>query len=497
MRLTRSLFNRAMIEFEEKVFHSLRNVRDPTAGGKSIRSLGYLKGLDVKKNQLTLSLPSPFHPLRAAILSEIKSALPPSVEVVESYGKASSSTGNAAENDDTKNLTGPGLDRTQAIVAVYSCKGGVGKSTVSVNLAYALAKIKNLRIGLLDCDIYGPSLPTLIDPQDITVRRSEIGKMVKPIDHHGVKVLSLGYVSPKSGIPGAGAAISPTTSVEPAVIRGPMASRVVTQLIKGTDWGDLDILLLDMPPGTGDVQLTMCQEVVMDGAVAVTTPGSLSKVDVLKGIEMFQSLNIPTLAAVENMSYFVNPTTKEEHKIFGIQSEYSDLSLSSPDDLVRIPLSEALSSANDSSLPIMLSPPSASTEASAYTSLADVLVKKLFERDTMMDVPLDTFSSSSSDPLLIDGKPVDLDAISLKFDKARGLLLRIFSENGATERVINPAVLLDTNPKTGESLGGKSGNVRPVVRSIERKGSYGYAITWQNGATFIYSMQVVVDLSEE
>ncbi|GMI23478.1 hypothetical protein TrRE_jg2285, partial [Triparma retinervis] len=248
--------------------------------------------------------------------------------------------------------------------------------------------------------------------------------MVVPIDHKGVKVLSLGYVSPKSGIPGAGAAISPTSSVEPAVIRGPMASRVVTQLIKGTDWGDLDILLLDMPPGTGDVQLTLCQEVVMDGAVAVTTPGSLSKVDVLKGIEMFQSLNIPTLAAVENMSYFVNPTTKEEHKIFGIQNEYSDLSLSSPDDLVRVPLSEAVSSANDSSLPVMLSASSypASPSAEAYASLADVLVKKLFERDTMIDAPLN--DASSSDPLLIDGKPVDLDSVSLKFDKERGLILR-------------------------------------------------------------------------
>ncbi|GMI23271.1 hypothetical protein TrRE_jg8244, partial [Triparma retinervis] len=205
MRLTRCLFNRASIELEETVFQSLRNVRDPSAGDKSIRSLGYLKGLDAKKNQLTVSLPSPFHPHRASLLSEIKSALPPSVEVVESYG------GKSYSDDDTKNLSGPGLDRTQAIVSVYSCKGGVGKSTVSVNLAYALARTKNLKVGLLDCDIYGPSLPTLISPDDITVRRSEIGKMVVPIDHKGVKVLSLGYVSPKSGIPGAGAAISPTS----------------------------------------------------------------------------------------------------------------------------------------------------------------------------------------------------------------------------------------------------------------------------------------------
>jgi len=275
-------------------------------------------------------------------MKDIRGALPEDFLVSTSYSFGKSSRVANNTGDDAKNLTGPGLESTNAIVSVYSCKGGVGKSTVSVNLAYALAKTKNLKVGLLDCDIYGPSLPTLIAPEDITVRRSEIGKMVLPIDHEGVKVLSLGYVSPKSGIPGSGSGISASSAVDPAVIRGPMASRVVTQLLKGTDWGDLDILLLDLPPGTGDVQLTACQEVVLDGAVAVTTPGSLSKVDVLKGIEMFHSLNVPTLAAVENMSYFVNPTTKEEHKIFGVQNKFSDLLLSSPDDLIRVPLSEAV-----------------------------------------------------------------------------------------------------------------------------------------------------------
>ena len=133
-----------------------------------------------------------------------------------------------------------------------------------------------------------------------------------------------------------------------------MASRVVTQLLKGTEWGELDILLLDLPPGTGDVQLTICQEIVVEGAVAVTTPGSLAKVDVLKGIEMFETLNIPTICAVENMSYFRNPVNDEKHYLLGTPISHEEMSLESEADLVRIPMSEAVSAANDDGVPVAL-----------------------------------------------------------------------------------------------------------------------------------------------
>jgi Mrp family chromosome partitioning ATPase len=149
-------------------------------------------------------------------------------------------------------------------------------------------------------DIYGPSLPVLIRPNDVAVRRSEKagGKLVYPIDHCGVKVLSMGFVNNSSGVPGSG------RDNGAAIMRGPMAVKVVTQLLKGTDWGELDVLLLDLPPGTGDVQLAVCQELALSGAVAVTTPSKLAAIDTRKGIEMFTSLGVPTLAVVENMSYF-------------------------------------------------------------------------------------------------------------------------------------------------------------------------------------------------
>jgi Mrp family chromosome partitioning ATPase len=193
---------------------------------------------------------------------------------------------------------GPGLSEISHFLAVYSCKGGVGKSTVAVNLALELARMGG-RVGLLDLDLYGPSLPVLWQPQDAAIRRSDKGKgMILPIEEAGVKFLSLGFVNRNSGVPGSG------TENGAAIMRGPMAGKVAEQLIKGTDWGPLDVLVLDLPPGTGDVQLQVCQDLSLSGAVAVTTPSKLALVDTRKGIEMFTSLGVPTLAVVQNMSYF-------------------------------------------------------------------------------------------------------------------------------------------------------------------------------------------------
>lgn len=193
---------------------------------------------------------------------------------------------------------GPGLAEVSHFLAVYSCKGGVGKSTVAVNLAFELAR-RGGRIGLLDLDVYGPSLPVLLKPNDPAIRRSDKGKgMIIPIEHQRVKVLSLGFVNRSSGVPGSG------QDNGAAIMRGPLAGKVVEQLLKGTDWGPLDVLILDLPPGTGDVQLQVCQDLSLSGAVAVTTPSKLAVVDTRKGIEMFTSLGVPTLSVVQNMSFF-------------------------------------------------------------------------------------------------------------------------------------------------------------------------------------------------
>jgi Mrp family chromosome partitioning ATPase len=182
------------------------------------------------------------------------------------------------------------------IIAVSSCKGGVGKSTVSVNLAFSLAK-RGARVGILDADIYGPSLPTMVSPADKTIRVSRSTKnFVVPIDYEGVKCMSFGFVNQKAA-PGAG-------GVGAAVMRGPMVSKLVDQLVLGTEWGELDYLVVDMPPGTGDIQISLSQQMAISAAVVVTTPQRLSFVDVEKGISMFEDLKVRLsfLTAVESSS---------------------------------------------------------------------------------------------------------------------------------------------------------------------------------------------------
>jgi len=195
----------------------------------------------------------------------------------------------------------PGLAGVQRILAVSSCKGGVGKSTTAVNTALALARY-GLRVGLLDADVYGPSLPTLLRPEDCTLYQR--GDLIVPIDVLGLKAMSFGWADP-------------TQQRGAAILRGPMVSQVVAQLATRVDWGDLDYLVIDFPPGTGDIQLTLTQQLPIDAALIVTTPQQLSFVDVVKGIQMFDTVKVPTVAVVENMSYFICPSCSEKHRLFG------------------------------------------------------------------------------------------------------------------------------------------------------------------------------------
>lgn len=294
---------------------------DPVLG-KELSRLGWVhRRMAISDDgtlQVLLRLPTLLHPkleeLKATVQTNAEACLrewasqqassnvanPPSSVNVEAMASTPvSMTARLLENpEEFLQSQGPGLAEISHFLAVYSCKGGVGKSTVAVNLAYELAR-QGGRVGLLDLDIYGPSLPVLLKPDDPAVRRSDKGKgMVVPINHKGVKILSLGFVNRSSGVPGSG------QENGAAIMRGPMAGKVVEQLLKGTDWGPLDVLILDLPPGTGDVQLQVCQDLSLSGAVAVTTPSKLAVVDTRKGIEMFTSLGVPTLSVVQNMSFF-------------------------------------------------------------------------------------------------------------------------------------------------------------------------------------------------
>ncbi|EAR87658.1 CobQ/CobB/MinD/ParA nucleotide-binding domain protein (macronuclear) [Tetrahymena thermophila SB210] len=245
------------------------------------------------------------------------------------------------------------LENVKKIIAVSSCKGGVGKSTVAINLAFSLLK-QGHKVGIFDADIYGPSIPTLINKENAILQAPEDRpKEILPIEYEGLKTMSYGFARKK------------------AIIRGPMVSAIVTQLAMQTQWGDLDYLIVDMPPGTGDIQITLCQEIKFDGAVVVTTPQKLAFVDVIKGIEMFDELKVPTLAVVENMCLFVCDGCGKEHHPFGpgymnmLKNQFGIQSS------VQIPIYDMIAKYSDYGRPVSITLPDEHTITKIYSSLAE------------------------------------------------------------------------------------------------------------------------------
>lgn len=224
------------------------------------------------------------------------------------------------------------------IVAVASGKGGVGKSTVSVNLACGLRHL-GARVGLLDCDIYGPSIPLMMGINE-RPGLSEEEKMIPPTNH-GVKLMSMGFL---------------LNDDQPVIWRGPMIQRTIQQFITVVDWGELDFLLVDLPPGTGDAQLTLCQTVPLDGGVIVTTPQEASLGVVRKGIAMFEKVNVPLLGIVENMSYFTTPNG-ERVEIFGHGGGRQEAERIKIPFLGEIPIYTAIREGGDRGMPVVVSAP--------------------------------------------------------------------------------------------------------------------------------------------
>jgi len=217
------------------------------------------------------------------------------------------------------------LSKVKQVIAISSCKGGVGKSTVACSMAMELSQ-RGFKTGLLDADIYGPSLPSLFQLRDAKVFSNEF-KLLTPIEYKGLKLMSFGFLLGDA----------------PAVMRGPIVTRYIQQLLFQTDWGELDFLILDMPPGTGDVQLTITQSIKLTGAVIVTTHHSLSLVDTARGILMFEKVKVPILGVIENMAYFLAPDTGKKYYIFGEQKAGALSTRFGVKTLVEIPIQEELS----------------------------------------------------------------------------------------------------------------------------------------------------------
>ena len=238
-----------------------------------------------------------------------------------------------------------------ANIAVASGKGGVGKSTTAVNLALAM-KANGLRIGILDADIYGPSLPRLLH---LTGKPEAIGgRMLKPMEAYGVQTMSIGYLVEEE---------------TPMIWRGPMVVSALTQMLREVAWGELDVLVVDMPPGTGDAQLTMAQQVPLAGAIIVSTPQDLALIDARKGIAMFRRVDVPVLGIVENMSMFIAPDTGKRYDIFGHGGAKKEAERLGVPFLGEVPLVMAIRELSDAGTPIVVAEPDG-PHAAAYREIA-------------------------------------------------------------------------------------------------------------------------------
>ncbi|TDR06686.1 iron-sulfur cluster carrier protein ApbC [Marinomonas communis] len=263
-----------------------------------------------------------------------------------------------------------GLEGVKNIIAVASGKGGVGKSTTTVNLALAMAKLGH-KVGILDADIYGPSQGLLLgfDAQTRPQVRDE--KYFVPPVAHGIKVMSMAFL---------------TTSETPMAWRGPMATGALMQILTQTDWQELDYLFVDMPPGTGDIQLTMSQKVPVTGSVIVTTPQDIALLDARRGIEMFRKVNIPVLGVVENMSTHICSNCGHAEAIFGEEGGKQLAEEYGVSELGKLPLSLSIRKLADSGAPTVLSEPD-SDEAAIYLSIAEKVGATLASRSEHFTMP--------------------------------------------------------------------------------------------------------------
>ncbi|HEY9539944.1 MAG TPA: iron-sulfur cluster carrier protein ApbC [Kiloniellaceae bacterium] len=349
---------------EATVLDALKAVKDP-AKGRDIVSLGMVSGLIVKDGNVGFAIEvdprqgAAMEPLRKAAEKAVHD-LPgvTSVTAVLTAERAPQGTGAQPaareSHSHAKPSAGPGgtmIPGIRSIVAVASGKGGVGKSTVTTNLALGLARL-GLKVGVLDADIYGPSQPRMLG---IAGRpTSPDGKRLNPMENYGLKCMSMGFLVAED---------------TPMIWRGPMVQSALQQMLRDVEWGELDILVVDMPPGTGDAQLTMAQQVPLTGAVIVSTPQDIALLDARKGLNMFRKVDVPVLGIVENMSVFVCPNCGHESHIFshgGARREAERLGM---EFLGEIPLDIEIRETSDSGRPVVVSRPEA-PNAQAFGAIA-------------------------------------------------------------------------------------------------------------------------------
>ncbi len=339
---------------EKEVLDALSVIMDPDLG-KDIVSLGFVKNIVIEGGtvRFTIELTTPACPVKERFREEAVK-LVGALHGVEKVEVEMTSQVAGQSRPLIENL----LPSVKNVIAVASGKGGVGKSSVAVNLALAL-KQSGASVGLLDCDIYGPSLPMMLGLQHETPLQED-GKII-PVEKFGMQTMSMGFFIEED---------------QPVIWRGPMLMGMITRMLSDVAWGELDYMILDLPPGTGDVQLTLTQKIPLAGAVIVSTPQELAMLDVRKGLMMFRKVDVPIIGIVENMSYFICPCCNTRSDIFStgaVQKECERLELPL---LAEIPISPSVREGGDAGVPVCEAEPDGEI-AKSFSELAGRVAARL------------------------------------------------------------------------------------------------------------------------
>ncbi len=340
---------------EEKILEALKTVKDPDLH-RDIVSLGFVKNIKIQNGNIKfdIELTTPACPVKEQLKAECETKIK-NLSGVSNVEVSMTSQVRSRPEFGTSQV----LPQVRNIVAIASGKGGVGKSTVTANLALALAKT-GAKVGLLDCDIYGPSMPLMFGlvgrQPDITPEQKII-----PLTAHGISLMSIGFLSSEK---------------TPVIWRGPMVPQILQQFLTRVEWGELDYLMLDLPPGTGDAQLTLTQTAAISGAVIVTTPQEVSLIDARKGLQMFEKVNVPVLGLIENMSYYACSDCGKVVEIFkrgGGERMSRELGVPL---LGEIPIDPEIVQTGDQGTPIVIAKPDSQT-AKIYQMIAGAVAAQL------------------------------------------------------------------------------------------------------------------------
>ncbi len=432
---------------EQTILNALRHIIDPDFK-KDIVSLGFVKNIKIAGGDVSLDivLTTPACPVKEEFRSQAEKALI-ALEGVRTV-KINMTSQPVANTQPAASGGNNPLSKVGAIVAVSSCKGGVGKSTMAGFMAQELAH-RGYKVGLLDADIHGPSVPTLFGLTDVNLQVNAQNQLL-PLDKDGLRLMSFGFLLGDA----------------PAVMRGPIVTRYIQQLLFNVAWGELDYLFIDMPPGTGDVQLTITQSVKLAGAVIVTTRQSLSLVDVSRGILMFERVNVPILGVIENMSYFMCDSCDKKHYIFGESHANSMQERFGIPTLAEVPLLPRLTGKLDT------------YSANTFIQEATDHVIRAVGKSSMEDRTSPTVS--------FDGK-----AITLKWNNGR--LWKV----GNKELRASCQCALCINEMTGAKMIDES-KIRPDIAAtqVTPLGNYAIGVTWNDGhSSGIYPYKRIEELA--